>query len=152
MAILKQPESAAFEIDELAPEGTFIATCLGIHDQFGVERPKFENPQEREVLDVTRFLFGFRAPDGRLYKVQSQEFRISGSPKSNLWKFLTAWMGRAPAYEWDFCELNGTGAMLTVAHRQNRDATRAYAVLSSIAPVIEQLRDQVLAPAVFADT
>lgn len=95
MAVIKQPESNGFAIEALAPTGTFIATCLDVQDQFGVERPKFENPQEKEALDVTRFLFGFRGQDGRVHKVQSFEFRISGSPKSNLFKFLTSWPGQA---------------------------------------------------------
>jgi hypothetical protein len=64
MAKLNQPESAGFDTGALAPTGTVIATCLDIQDEFGVERPKFENPQEKEVLDVTRFLFGFKGQDG----------------------------------------------------------------------------------------
>ena len=75
MAQLKQPESNGFEITDLAPAGTFIATCLQVQDQFGVERPKFENPAEKETLDVTRFLFGFQGQDGRTYRVQTHEFR-----------------------------------------------------------------------------
>jgi hypothetical protein len=150
MALLKQPESNSFEIDALALAGVHIATCLEIADQFGVERPKFENPQEKEVLDVTRFLFGFRGQDGRTYKVQSYEFRISGSPKSNLFKFLTAWLGHPPKYGWDYCDLKGAGAMITVAHKPSRDGTRTFAVLNGIAPVIDQLRSQVLPVSAFA--
>lgn len=121
MAIITAPEQFGFAIEALAPAGTYVATCLDIEDQFGVDRPKFENPQETEELDVTRFLFGFRGPDGQIYKVQSFEFRISGSPKSNLIKFLTSWLGQAPKYGWDYCELKGQGAMITVAHKQSRD-------------------------------
>ena len=144
MAKLAQPSASAFEVGELAPAGTFVATCLDVTDNFGVERPKFDNPNEKEKIDVTRFLFGFRGQDGNLYKVQSYEFRISGSPKSNLFKFLTAWLGQPPAYGWDYCELKGQGAMITIAHKQNRDNTRTFASLNSIAPVIEQLKSEVL--------
>ena len=144
MAKLNQPESAGFEIGDLAPAGTYIATCLEIQDQFGVERPKFENPQEKELLDVTRFLFGFHGQDGRPSKVQSFEFRISGSPKSNLFKFLTGWLGTPPKYGWDYCELKGQGAMITVAHKQSRDLTKTYANIVGISPVIDQLKSQVL--------
>ena len=150
MAKLNQPESAGFEIGDLAPAGTYIATCLEIQDQFGVERPKFENPQEKELLDVTRFLFGFHGQDGRPSKVQSFEFRISGSPKSNLFKFLTSWLGTPPKYGWDYCELKGQGAMITVAHKQSRDLTKTYANIVGISPVIDQLKAQVLPLEAFA--
>lgn len=144
MATIQPPQTAGFDIDALAPAGTYIATCLEVQDQFGVERPKFENPQEKEILDVTRFLFGFKGQDGRPYKVQSFEFRISGSPKSNLFKFLTSWLGSPPKYGWDYCELQGQGAMITVAHKQSRDGTKTYANLVGISPVIDQLKAQVL--------
>lgn len=144
MAIINEPTSNGFEIGALAPAGTYVATCLDIQDQFGVDRPKFENPQEMEKLDVTRFLFGFRSPDGQIYKVQSFEFRISGSPKSNLIKFLTSWLGHAPKYGWDYCELKTQGAMITVAHKQSRDLTKTYANIVGISPVIDQLKAQVL--------
>jgi hypothetical protein len=149
MALLKQPESNGFDITELAPAGTFIATCLDVQDQFGVERPKFENPAEKETLDVTRFLFGFQTQDGRTFRVQTHEFRISGSPKSNLFKFLTGWLGHPPKYGWDYCELKGQGAMVTVGHKASRDGTRTFANLNGIAPVIDQLKGQVIPLAVF---
>ncbi len=150
MALLKQPESSGFDITEVAPSGPSIATCLEIQDQFGVERPKFENPAEKETLDITRFLFGFRGQDGRIYRVQTHEFRISGSPKSNLFKFLTAWLGHPPKYGWDYCELKGAGAMITVGQKTSRDGTRTFANIVGIAPVIDQLKSQVLPLAAFA--
>jgi hypothetical protein len=149
MAVIKQPETNGFDISELAPQGTFVATCLGVQDQFGVERPKFENPTEKETLDVTRFLFGFRGQDGRTYRVQTHEFRISGSPKSNLLKFLTAWLGHPPKYGWDYCELKGAGAIVTVGHKPSRDGTRTFANIVGISPVLDQLRSQVLPLAAF---
>lgn len=149
MAKLTAPASESFDLGPLSPAGTFIATCLGIADQFGVERPTFNDPTKTEVQDVTRFLFAFRAEDGRPYKVQTYEFRISGSPKSNLVKFLTAWLGRAPTMGWDYCELVGAGAMITVAHKPSRDGSKTYANLVGIAPVIAQLKSQVLPLAAF---
>lgn len=142
MAKLTQSESNSFEIGPLAPPGTCLATCLDVNDQFGVDRPKFENPQETETLDVTRFLFGFIGQDTQPYKVQSFEFRISGSPKNNLFKFLTTWFGHPPKYGWGYCEMKGQGAMLTVAHKPSRDGSKIYANLVGIPPVIAQLRDQ----------
>ena len=80
MAIIQEPTANGFDTGALAPAGTFVATCLDIQDQFGVDRPKFENPQETEKLDITRFLFGFSGQDNQTYKVQSFEVRISGAP------------------------------------------------------------------------
>jgi len=150
MAQLKKPETNGFRLGPIAPAGAYIATCLDIQDQFGVERPKFENPSEMEKLDVTRFLFGFRAKDGNIYKVQTYEFRISGNPKSNLYKFLTAWLGNPPQYGWDYCELKGRGATITVRNQESRDGSRTYASIIGIAPVLEQLQDQVLPLSMFA--
>jgi hypothetical protein len=42
MAILKvQRIAQMFETGDLAPKGTFVATCIDIKDVFGVERKKF---------------------------------------------------------------------------------------------------------------
>ena len=83
MAILKQQgeSSNGFDTEELAPEGDYVATCIDIQDEFGVTRRKFQS-EETEEIDVTRFLFGFKGKDGKLYKVQTWEMKISGSPKS----------------------------------------------------------------------
>jgi hypothetical protein len=150
MAELKKPETNGFRLGPTAPAGAYIATCLDIQDQFGVERPKFENPSEMETLDVTRFLFGFKAADGQIYKVQTYEMRISGNPKSNLFKFLTAWLGELPKYGWDYCGLKGRGAMITVRNQESRDGSRTYASIVGIAPVMDQLKDQVLKLSMFA--
>ena len=145
MAVLKEPEHMGFEIEQTAPEGTFIATCLDVHDQFEVERAKFEDPTQKQVLDVTRFLFGFAvAETGAKAIAQTYEFRISGSPRSNLFKFLTAWLGKAPAYQWDYCDMIGRGGIISVEHKESRDGTRTYATVISAFPLIDQVRSQVI--------
>ncbi len=113
MAVLTaQAESSnGFEITEVAPAGDYVATCLNVADEFGVTRRKYQS-EETEVIDVTRFLFGFKAQDGRLYKIQTFEMKISSSPKSALIKFLTSWLGQPPAMGWDYCELIGKGAVI----------------------------------------
>lgn len=113
MAVLQaQAESSnGFEIGEVAPAGDYVATCLDVADEFGVTRRKYQS-EDTEQIDVTRFLFGFKAQDGRLYKVQTFEMKISSSPKSALIKFLTSWLGKPPAMGWDYCELVGKGAVI----------------------------------------
>lgn len=144
MAQLIQPQNSGFSVDELPPAGTFCAVVLDIIDLFGVQRPKFENPAEKETLDVTRFLFGFQGQDGRFYKIQTREMRISGNSKSKLFQFLTGMLGHPPRYGWDYCELRGRPAMITVMHQQGRkDPTKMYAGIASVAPLPHQLQHAV---------
>lgn len=142
MAKLMAPvdNAGGFETGELAPAGDFVATCIDIDDQFGVTRQKFQST-ETELVDETRFLFGFLSPDGQQHFVQTFEMRISGNPKSNLFKFLSAWLGRPPEMGWDYCELKGQGAIIRVEHRTGKTTGKVYAVISSISPVKTTLAD-----------
>ena len=141
MAILtvKTESSSGFTIDELAPSGDFVVTCLEIADEFGVTRKKYQS-EEEEQIDVTRFLFGFKAQDGRLYKVQTFEMKISGSPKSTLYKFLSSWLGQAPDYGWDYCTLKGQGAVVSIEHVVSQMGT-TYPKITRITPAKTSLAD-----------
>ena len=140
MAILKQPTSTGslFELgDELPPRGTFVATCIDIRDQFNVERKKFQS-EETERCDITGFLFGFRTREGKPFKVATRTFKISGSEKSGLFAFLKSWLGQAPRYGWDYMELKGRKALVTVDHQPSRTKPGAvFAVIASISPLPE---------------
>ncbi len=140
MAILKEPTvNRVFDTgEETPPRGTFVATCIDIKDMFGVERPKYENPSELERVDLTAFLFGFRDREGRPYKIASKTMRISAKENSNLFAFLKSWLGRAPQYGWDYCELKGQKALITVDHTPSRKyAGVVYADIVTISPVPE---------------
>ena len=141
MAVLtaKAESSSGFQIDELAPSGDYVATCLDIADEFSVPRRKYQS-EEMEDVDVTRFLFGFGGQDGKLYKVQTFEMKISGSPKSTLYKFLTAWLGKAPDYGWDYCSLKGQGAVISVEHVVSQMGT-TYPKITRILPAKTSLAD-----------
>jgi len=141
MAILtvKSESSNGFTIDELAPAGDYVVTCLEIADEFAVSRKKYQS-EEMEEIDVTRFLFGFKAQDGRLYKVQTFEMKISGSPKSTLYKFLSAWLGKAPDYGWDYCTLKGQGAVVSIEHVVSQLGT-TYPKITRISPAKTSLAD-----------
>ena len=142
MAVLTQniqTTTSGFEIETLAPGGDYVATCLDIRDEFGVPRRKYQS-EEMEDQDVTRFLFGFKGPDGQLYKVSSWEMKISGSPKSKLFGFLSQWMDKAPEMGWDYCSLIGSGAVIKV--EQKTSATgKQYAIVAGIGPVKTSLAD-----------
>lgn len=155
MAVLtaKAESSSGFQIDELAPSGDYVATCIDIADEFSVPRKKYQS-EEMEDIDVTRFLFGLKAQDGKLYKVQTFEMRISGSPKSSLYKFLTAWLGKPPEYGWDYCTLKGQGAVISVEHVVSQMGT-TYPKISRISPAKTTLADyspQVIPLTQFAQT
>lgn len=141
MAILtaKAESSHGFQIDELAPAGDYVATCIDIADEFCVSRQKYQS-EEFEDVDVTRFLFGIKGGDGKLYKVQTFEMKISGSPKSTLYKFLTAWLGKAPDYGWDYCSLKGHGAVISIEHVVSQMGT-TYPKISRLTPVKTSLAD-----------
>lgn len=149
MAILQQPKSTSslFELpEELPPRGTFVATCIDIRDVFGVERQKYQS-QEMEKVDLTAFLFGFRTKDGKPFRVATRAMRISGSEKSGLFNLLKSWLGQAPRYGWDYMEMKGKKALITVDHQPSRTKPGAvYAVIASISPLPEGYGEQPQAP------
>ena len=139
MAVLQQPvihtNPFAQQIgDALAPAGTYIATILDIHDEFGVSRQKFQS-QEIEKVDLTCFLFGFRDAQGQPNKVASRQMKISGNEKSALFGFLKSLMGRAPSFGWDYCALKGAKCLLTVEHVQRRDGNGVFASIAALSPL-----------------
>lgn len=154
MAILQEPQGAVGfgpRIAELAPKGTYLATVVDIIDRFQVERPKFENPSEIEKVDLTMFVFGFKGKDGKLYLVKSGDMRISGNEKSKLYSFLQQMTGEPPKYGWDYCELKGRGAQITVTHKESkRTPGKMYAVIGALSPVMEEVADKVLPASKFA--
>lgn len=120
--------------DTLPPAGTFVATVIAIKDQFGVQRTKFQS-QELEKVDLTSFLFGYRDAQGVPHKIASRPMRISGNEKSALFDFLKRFLGRAPAYNWDYCELKGQKCLLTIEHIQRRDGSGMFASIASLSPI-----------------
>lgn len=145
MAVLTQNTSGGnfgFHIEEhmRATAGTYIATCIGIKDEFGVDRPSFDNPAVMKKTDVTRFLFGAKTKTGNLVAIQTYEFSISGNSKSNLMKFLAMWLGSPPALGWDYCEMLGKGAVLQVSDKTSTSG-KVYQAITGIRPVKDDLND-----------
>lgn len=148
MAILK-PQSGGnrmFELDSdvMPPKGTHIASCLEVKDVYGVERKKFQS-EEMETVDLTAFLFGFRDKQGNAHKIASKSMKISSSEKSALHAFLRSWLGESPKMGWDYCELKGSKALITVDHESRND--RQYANIVSISPLPEGMVEPKAAPA-----
>ena len=140
MAPIPQPKtsSSLFELpEELPPRGTFVATCIDIKDVFGVERKKFQSEQTEKV-DLTAFLFGFRAKDGKPFKIATRAMRISGNEKSSLFTFLKSWLGQTPRLGWDYMEMKSRKALITVDHQASHSKPgMVNAVIAVISPVPE---------------
>ena len=127
----------------LPPPGQYVGVCLDIKDQLGVERKAFQS-DVMEKRDVTRFLFGIRDPrTHQLYLVQTFEMSISGAANSNLVQFLRGWTNRDP-YGFDYLELKGQGALLTISHKQStRTPGLVYAQIVTVSPVYPTLQGEI---------
>ena len=149
MAILEQPPASGGSLtgwdlpDSLPPAGTFLAVCCGVKDTFDVERPTFDDPSVIEKVNLTRFAFGFTAQDGINYIVTTREFKISAHEKANLFQFLMQWLGHPPTIGWDYMEMTGRGAQITVGHETSRRTGRVFPAITTIAPVLDALKPQV---------
>jgi hypothetical protein len=146
MAILQPPttykQPFADQIgDDLAPAGTFAATVIDIHDEFNIERPKFQST-ETERVDLTAFLFGFRDAQGQPHRIASRPMRISGHEKSALFGFLKSILGRAPEYGWDYGSLKDTKCLVTIEHVQRRDGNGVFPVIAALSPLPAGFGDQ----------
>lgn len=133
MAVLnKPPASSGLDLGDTCPAGTYVATCIDVIDEFGVQRRKFQS-EETETCDVTRFVFGVRDAAGKPFKVATQAMKQSGHEKSALYKFLYNWLGKAPVYGWDYCEMKGQKALISVVHKEGNNGA-VFANIASIMP------------------
>lgn len=149
MAVLTAPKThQIFDTGtEIPPKGTYITTCIDIKDLFGVERKKFQS-EEMEKVDLTGFLFGLRDKAGKKFMIASRAFRISGNEKSSLFAFLKSWLGQPPKMGWDYMELKGRPALITVDHTPSkRNPGQVFAEIVSISPVPEGFQAPQPAPA-----
>jgi hypothetical protein len=121
--------------DDVAPAGTFQATVIDIKDEFGVIRPKFENPAETEKVDLTTFLFGFRDQLNMPHRIASRSMKISGNEKSALYAFLKGILGKAPSYGWDYCTLKGSKCLVTVEHKAKNNGQGYYPAIAALSPM-----------------
>lgn len=152
MAKLKAPVGGTgLQIEIMAPVGQHVALCLRVNDQFGVERVKWRSATgEKEMKDVTRFIFGLFGTDRKPYLIQTYEFTISGAPGSNLMDFLKNWLGTAPMMGWDYAEQLHKAALITVAHTASKtNPGKLYADITNIAAVPTQMSAYVPTPAHF---
>ena len=127
-----------FDVGPLAVIGTFPAALVAIDEKYDVERPMFQSSQT-EIVDLLTLLFAYKH-EGEIYKVSTPQMRISGSEKSNMIKFFTAWLGRRPQAGWRWSEMLGKSCVLSVGHHETKKGSM-IAVINSIAPMNKGLVD-----------
>jgi hypothetical protein len=150
MAILKEnrPKSR-IKLDNIPAKGTHIATCIEVEDLMNFERPTFDDPSKTEIVDLTRFYFGFRVKGGETFVIRSKGFKLSLHEKSALFQFLKNWNGVPPKPGFDTLTMKGAGAQITIEHVLSAKG-RTFANIATIAPVMEGLENLVLGADVFA--
>jgi hypothetical protein len=147
MATIPQPTPAAIaNLGEPPPKGTYLAVCLDVLDQYNVERKKYQS-EETEIVNLTRFVFGVKAKDGKHYKIATKRMKISGHENSALFAFLSAWTGEPPKAGFDTAALKGVGAQISVVITE-RDA-KSYHDIGTISPVLDELADKLPSPSAF---
>ena len=145
MAVLKESSNAAGNSRILSeatvPKGSYIAVCLDVEDQFGVERFKFGSDTEKELIDTTTFYFGLKKGSDN-YVIRSKPFKLSLHEKSALFQFLKQWNNETPKPGFDTVSMTGHPAQITVEHSMSNKG-RIYANISSISPIMEGLEKMV---------
>ncbi|HPY31370.1 MAG TPA: hypothetical protein PK236_11890 [Verrucomicrobiota bacterium] len=124
-----------------APDGTHIAAIVAVEEEFGVVRPKFENPAEFETVDLTRIICAFKDSAGALHFVATQPMRNSADDRSALVQFIQGALGSKPWLEdrnWDTQTLVGVPIQITIASQQAQKSRRVYSKITNVAPAMAQ--------------
>jgi hypothetical protein len=144
MAVLTQnttPSASRITSETTVPKGSYIAVCLDVEDNFGVERLKYGSDTEKELIDTTTFYFGLKkGPDAHV--IRSKAFKLSLHEKSALFQFLKQWNNEAPKAGFDTVSQKWVAAQITVEHSMSTKG-RIYANISSISPIMEGLEKMV---------
>ena len=149
MAVLQETQNNNSRIvsDKQVPKGSYIAVCIDVEDNFGVQRPKFDDPTQFEIIDTTTFYFGLKK-GSELFVIRSKPFKLSLHEKSALFQFLKQWNNEPPKAGFDTLAMINQGAQLTVEHNMSNKG-RIYANISSIAPIMEGLEKMTPVPKEF---
>ena len=127
-----------YDIPEIAPDGVFAARCIDLMETFGVEEEEYGKPGSMVTKDKMTGLFACKTMDGtKTYLVQTKEFNISGSPKSNIVAFIKSWMGKAQPPAFDTYDLIGKTAQLSVVQKTSPRGT-VYAEINSISVLMDE--------------
>lgn len=127
-----------YDIPNIAQDGVYAARCIDILETFNVEEEEYGKPGSMVTRDKMTILFAAKTLDGtESYLVQTKEFNISGSPKSNIVGFIKSWMGKAPPPAFDTYDLLGKTAQLSVVQKTSPRGT-VYSEISSISVLMDE--------------
>lgn len=123
---------------EIMPQDTHIAVCYGVID-LGTQRAEFKGKEKIQHKAIVLF----ETPnctteyeDEEMPMVISKEYTLSTSDRSNLYKDLMGWRGRALTQEemeeFDMSVLIGKGCQLQVVHQVSKKTGNTYAKINAI--------------------
>lgn len=139
MIIKKQDEESpsmsiyGWKIETPAPKGIFVARCLdvAINEKYTTE--KYGKPGQYETYPAVRFLFGVKEGDQHYLVMTAPRTRCSGSPRSTLFKMISAWLGEFPD-EFNPRDMIGTIANITIEQQTSQGGT-TYGAIKNISGV-----------------
>ena len=122
---------------EIMPEDTHIAVCYGVID-LGTQRGEYKGQEKINE----KFMLMFETPENRVEwegedkpMVISKEYTKSTGTKSNLYKDLTSWRGKAltpdESQDFDLTKLVGVACQLQVIHKTSAKGNK-YPYINSI--------------------
>lgn len=142
--MLKAPTNNTPRI--LAPEGTHIATCIGLI-QIGTVKTEYLGEEKwiekvRITFELPEELHEFKEGEDKKPLVVSQEYSHSMGSKSNLRPIVEGILGIAlhdeEAYNFDLEEIIGKSCLITLAHNESKKGTK-YVVIKSTAPLMKNM-------------
>jgi hypothetical protein len=121
-----------------APEGLHQAVCYGVVD-IGTQKTSYKGHDKQVHKVVILFEFAkLKLDDGRAM-VQSNFYTASLGDKSNLYKHLKSWKGRAMTQDerdaFESTMIIGKGCMLQIIH--NESDGKVFANIENILPLME---------------
>jgi hypothetical protein len=141
-------------LGEPPPAGTYPGIILEVVDEYGVPWPVYDEKgaktEKTTPKDVSRFIFGVKTKVGTLHKVATRPMVISGSPKSNMFKFIKSLTGANPVSGMDTADLKGRAAQVTVID-EVANSGKTYQNLGAVAPIMDGMEALVPKPEDFAN-
>ncbi|MCI8336953.1 MAG: hypothetical protein HFI72_07365 [Peptococcaceae bacterium] len=130
--VVKESGNTEFEI---IPEGTFIATCVGLYDIGAQYSEKYDKSTDRVIISWELPEETYENGAGEeLPRIISNTYTASLGEKANLRRDLEAWRGRAFTEDelagFDLKNILGKPCMIQVVHKKNGE--RTYANIKAI--------------------
>jgi hypothetical protein len=149
MAAIPAPKggSEAIELVNSSPleEGSHEVVVHKVIDELGVERKKFQS-EDTEIVDLCTVIFAQVNDDGEERYAATRSMRISGSPKSTLYKIIQGITGQPPVTGSDTQALVGIPCLITVT-REVSTTGKVYHIVDTAMPQPKKVKPAVAAAA-----